>query len=227
MSTPEQPNLPMDLPEPDWDAVEGTEGTYTVERLQIHHPRIFAAIVELLGCEVPIKTIARVLHCHIKTVMAVRAKAAEPIATVKNRLSTRLMGLGELQSEIAEDSLADILKSGTKLSVKDLKDLLIGMGIVLEKGLLTGGEATSRIAITKGEPDHDDFNRLVKDITADVSTHSPGETPAQKTAPLALPAGSGATLDVPGSAQVARDVTRPSEDKASPATGDKGGTADA
>jgi len=161
-----------------WQATECAEGSYTGERLFLRHPQVYNAVVELLAASVPIRTIARLLRVHTKTVMGVREREPSAIATAKQHLSDRLLALGELQAEIARDQLARMLESGEELTMRDLKDLLIGLGITLDKGLLTGGHATARVEHITPEPTHDDFNRLVKDVTGEIGLS--GGTPGQK-----------------------------------------------
>lgn len=179
-----------------WHQAEWEEGTYTGERLFSRHPQVYHAIVELLGADVPLRTIARVLRVHTKTVMGVREREPTAIATAKDRLSKRLMALGELQSEIAREHLANLLESGEALDLKAIKDLLIGLGIVLDKGLLMGGHVTARVEHVDPEPTHADFNRLVRDITSEIGLG--GETPGQKgSTPAADAAGSSAPGEQP------------------------------
>lgn len=183
------PGLPT---ESDWQESEKptaySEGEYTGERLFLRAPKVYQACIEMLAAGVPVRQICRLLHVNCQTVMGVREREPDAIGTAKARLSARLMNLGHLQTEIIRDQLCNLLQSGKTLRPGEIKDLLIGLGITLDKGLLLAGEATSRMEIVeKPAPGHDDYNRYIEAQAVEVETTGlPAGTPPAK-GPLALP----------------------------------------
>lgn len=152
-----------------------TEGEYTGMYLQRHEPRLYGAIIRMLGAGMGIRQIARLTSTGIKTVQAVRNQEPAQIATVKERLSERLMQVAALAAEAAGERL-------TEESVDaSLRDLMISAGIAVEKGMLLGGEATQRVEINDRRPEHEDYLATVKEVEAEVEgTGLPAETSGQK-----------------------------------------------
>lgn len=208
------PGLPT---EEDWQASEApTEyqaGEYTGERLFLRAPKVYQACIELLAASVPVRTICNLLHVNCQTVAGVREREPEAIGTAKARLSARLMNLGHLQTEIVRDQLCNLLQSGKTLKPGEIKDLLIGLGITLDKGMLLAGEATSRMeVVARPAPGHDDFNRFIEAQAVEVDSTGYGEgTPAAKG-----PLGEGGQADPAGLPAGAR--AQSGEPKALPAT---------
>ena len=189
-----EPGDQLDLPQLDLDAIRtdvwtdlGTsEGQYTGVVLHNKHPQIYEAIMRLIASKMGIRAIARLLGVHVKTVMGVRDREPVAIATLKKDLAGKLLGVADLALETAQERLENL--DGTET----FKDLLIGLGILTDKGLLLSGDATSRVEIVTADPGHDDYLSTLAAIDAEASEMDLGtETPEQKGA---LPAHESAGL---------------------------------
>jgi len=94
--------------------VESTEGHYSGDRLMSQRPAIYRAIVYLLGCGVPRRTISDKLRVHHKTVAAVAARESESIAAQKREVAA----MARHGQAMVLDSLLDDIASGAKISAK-------------------------------------------------------------------------------------------------------------
>jgi hypothetical protein len=186
-----------------------TDGAYTGARLQAKHPRLYQSIIRMLGDKMGVRQIARLLGVHTKTVAAVRDHSAHPIATVKKHLSAQLFGVAGMALEMAQERLENL--DGKE----NLRDLMVGAGIAVDKALLLAGEATMRVEFTQAAPGHEDYLATLQTIEAEATeTDLEGETGGQKGAPttrLALPAAPDrVTIEMPTPAE--RMPARPAAD---------------
>ena len=169
---------PEDMPECDeYMAKAAAMGEYTGELLFRQNPRLYRVCAALLGHGMGIRKVARTTGLNIRSVMAVRDREGETIATVKQHLSRTLLNVGTLAAEAVQESL----ESGKPITPKERKDLMIAAGIATANGLLTAGEATIRIDVRRQEPSHEDFNRYLASLRP--ATGLGGENPEQIAAP--------------------------------------------
>ena len=170
---------PEDLPECDeYLARSVAMGEYTGELLFRQNPRLYKATAAMLAAGMGIRQVSRLTGLCCRSVSAVLEHEGQAIATIKQRLASTLLHLGMLGAEAVLESL----QSGEPISPKERRDLMIAVGIAIDKGLLTAGEATWRGEVLhRPAPGHDDYNRMLESEGVEV-TGSRGETPAQKSA---------------------------------------------
>lgn len=178
------------LPPLQADAFERLEcaGEFTGERLKRYRPDTYRAVAVLLSQNVGVIRIGQLLQVSPNTVMAVRDAETKSIAELKLSLSQIAHQGAQLGLEGIRDQLATILaqaaKPGYHLEVKDVRDLAVVTGLLIQNGQLLAGEATSRheeVAIQA--PDHDDFNRYIAALPQAAATSLGAKNPGAKEAP--------------------------------------------
>lgn len=160
-------------------------GRFTGDRIFSQNPRLYNAIVALLGRALPYREISEICGVSVNTVCAISQREGVPIETIRERIGRLSLDVAQLTIEAIRDMLADPAQR-SRLS---LKDLSIAFGISTQNGQLLLGGATQRIETVEAQPGHDEYLRYMKDVTG---TGLAAENPALK----ALP-GSGVTVDLP------------------------------
>lgn len=173
-------------------------GEFTGERLFARKPEIYRAIVSLTAEGLGIIRIGKLLSVSPNTVQAVRKREGLPIDMVKKELADLAHAGAALALEGVLEDLSDPVKRG-KIGTRDKA---VVAAVLVDKGQLLSGEATSRLEVSDiRTPDHDDFNRYVAGLRSAVpQTGLGGENPAQKGAPgmpggIAGTEGSAGTVD--------------------------------
>lgn len=192
-----QPPLPG-LPSPSFFSFAELEakGDFTGERLFHQRPDVYKAVVLLLAQQMGVIRIGKLLSVSPNTVMAVRDREGVTIDQVKLRLADVAHSGALLASESILEALNEKAKTAHLLSVRDLKDIAVVYGILVQNGQLLAGQPTARLEMTEAQkPQHEDFNRYlaglptaqVIDIAEGNSTGLAGEKSPAKTG--AVPAG--------------------------------------
>lgn len=187
---PEQPGLPG-LPSPVFFAEMEAKGEFTGERLFDQRPDTYRAIVFLLSQQPPVGVIriGKLLSVSPNTVMAVRDREGVTIDVVKQRLADVAHNGALLASESILEALNERAKNAHLLSVRDLKDIAVVYGILVQNGQLLSGQPTARLELGETQkPQHEDFNRYLAglptvqtiDIPEGNSTGLAGEISAVK-----------------------------------------------
>lgn len=131
-------------------------GIYTAERLFSQRPEIYQATVELLGRQVPVRQIARILHIHHRSVAAVRMREPEAIDTAR-------LSLGR-KCGIAATLMVESIIEDPDSVPKNVRGLVAAQ--LIDKAQLLGGGATSRPDLGRkpGELGHEDFEDWIKQL---------------------------------------------------------------
>lgn len=193
-----QPPLPG-LPVPSFFSFAELEakGDFTGERLFHQRPDVYKAVVLLLAQQMGVIRIGKLLSVSPNTVMAVRDREGVTIDQVKLRLADVAHSGALLASESILEALNAKAATAHLLSVRDLKDIAVVYGILVQNGQLLAGQPTARVEMGElQKPQHEDFNRYlaslptaqVIDIAEGNSTGLAGEKSAAKTG--AVPGGS-------------------------------------
>lgn len=154
-----QPELLPVARAPFFEEIE-SKGEFTGERLWKQRPDTYKAIVVLLGQRMGVIAIGRALEVSPNTVMAVRDREGQAIDIVKTHLASVAHGAATVASELILESLNHFAQMRGHLPVKELKDLAVVYGILVQNGQLLAGQPTARIEVSElQQPDHDDFNR--------------------------------------------------------------------
>lgn len=163
-------------------------GKFTGERIFSGNPKLYRAIVNLLGRDLPYREISEICGVSVNTVCAVAMRERIPVETIRERIGKLALDVAALTMETARDMLADPV-ARAKLSGKDL---LIMHGIAFQNAQLALGGATARMDVVDKTPapTHSDYERLLRNVTG---TGLSGETPDQK---RALGAGNDGAIEV-------------------------------
>lgn len=177
-TTTTQPSLPG-VPAPDFFSTLEAKGEFTGERLFHQRPDVYKAIV-LLRAQQPavgVIRIAKLLSVSPNTVMAVDAREGVTIDMVKSRLAEVAHSGALLASESILEALNEKAKGAHLLSVRDLKDIAVVYGILVQNGQLLAGQPTARLELGEAQkPQHEDFNRYLAGLPA-VQTIDIAEAP--------------------------------------------------
>jgi hypothetical protein len=203
-----QPALPG-LPAPVFFEGLEAQGEFTGDRLFHQRPDVYKAVVMLLAQRLGVIRIGKLLSVSPNTVMAVRDREGATIDTVKLRLADVAHNGALLASESILEALNSIAPNAKNLGVKELKELAVVYGILVQNGQLLAGQPTARVEMGElQKPQHEDFNRYlanlptaqVIDIAGADSTGLAGEKSAAKSgAPgTADPSGAEPITAVPG-----------------------------
>jgi hypothetical protein len=204
----EQPSLPG-LPAPSFFAELEAKGEFTGERLHQQRPDVYKAIVMLLAQQPPVGVIriGKLLSVSPNTVMAVRDREGVTIDMVKQRLAEVAHNGALLASESILEALNEKAKTAHLLGIRDLKDIAIVYGILVQNGQLLAGQPTARVEMGElQKPQHEDFNRYLASL------------PAAKVIDIAEGAGTGLAGDISGAKKGAVSEASPAGESAVPGT---------
>ncbi|MFZ4777507.1 MAG: hypothetical protein ACOYM3_19230 [Terrimicrobiaceae bacterium] len=166
---------------PEEQAYEAAErrGEWTLERLRVRRPEILVLIARMCAEGLSTLSIARACQVSPNTVTAVRRLEQKSIDEHKQELLTMTRSAARLTLERVIEC-APTMKPG---------EASVAFGIVTEKMLLLGGEATTIVGTASDKMKHADFNDLISSLPqADahvIEMGSPGEKEEQR-----VPAGS-------------------------------------
>lgn len=177
-------------------ALGEASGRFTGDRIFSGNPKLYHAIVALLGRGVPYREISEICSVSVNTVCAVCQREGVPIETIRERIGRLGMDVAELTLEAIRDVLAD-----PALRVKlTVKDLAVVHGIAFTNAQLALGGATARMGVLDEKPaaTHDDYQRMIDGWMRNVTpaTGSSADNPAQRAGALPSP---GAVIEVPAS----------------------------
>lgn len=148
-------------------------GRFTGERIFSTNPKLYRAIVALLGRAVPYREISEICSVSVNTVCAVAQREGVPIETLRERIGRLSLDVASLTIEAIRDMLADpMVRAGLTL-----RDLSVAYGIASQNGQLFLGGATARIEVAEVAPGHADYLAYIRNVTA---TGSVAENPALK-----------------------------------------------
>jgi hypothetical protein len=152
-------------------------GEYTGELLRRRKPELYSAAVALLGHGMGVRRTAKITGLSPRSVMGVADREGSTIATLKESTAKDLLRLGQLGAEACLESLLN----NEEINKSERRDLMVAVGIAIDKGLLLAGEATWRgEMVQRKAPEHDDFNKFI-DIDGESEwIGSREETPHQK-----------------------------------------------
>ncbi len=120
---------------------------FTGDKIWKHNKQIYQSIVGLLGEGQSIRYIARLLHVSSNTIYAVARREWVTINKLRIETGKRYMFCARLCIERIIEEIEDI----TIEDMKDLKALSIVAGILVDKGHLLLGEASSRTEHIEGD----------------------------------------------------------------------------
>jgi len=166
---------------PEAYALAEASGRFTGERIFSTNPKLYRAIVALLGRAVPYREISEICSVSVNTVCAVSQREGTPIETIRERIGRLSMDVASLTIEAIRDMLAD-----PEVRVKlPLRDLSIAYGIAVQNAQLMLGGATSRMETVEALPTHEEYLKMIRNVT---QTGLSVATPDQKGAVIDLPA---------------------------------------
>lgn len=158
-----------------------SKGEFTGDRLFQKRPDAYRAVVVLLGQKMGVIRIGKLLGLSPNTVMAVRDREQPSIDIVKEHLARTSHAGAALASEVMLGNLNRIAELDVPLAIKDLKDLAVCYGILVQNAQLLAGQPTARVEVHELQrPGHDDFNRYISGLPEAKITHLEGEKVAQK-----------------------------------------------
>jgi hypothetical protein len=178
------------LPENAYARMEES-GRFTGERIFSGNPRLYHAIVRLLGRALPYREIADICSVSVNTVCGIAFREQIPIETIRERIGRTGLDVAQLSLEAMKDLLSDPLIRGTL----SLKELAVAFGVATQNAQLLLGGATARVENTQpAVPDHEAYLAFLKNVTP-VLTGLRAGNPAPNAAPPSAPAAP--ALDVP------------------------------
>lgn len=158
-----------------------SKGEFTGDRLFQKRPDAYRAVVVLLGQKMGVIRIGKLLGLSPNTVMAVRDREQPSIDIVKEHLARTSHAGAALASEVMLGNLNRIAELDVPLAIKDLKDLAVCYGILVQNAQLLAGQPTARVEVHELQrPGHDDYNRYISGLPQAKITHLEGEKVAQK-----------------------------------------------
>jgi hypothetical protein len=173
-------------------------GDFTGDRLFQQRPDTYKAVVVLLGQGIGVIKIGKLLSVSPNTVMAVRDRERLPIEIVRDHLARVAMDGATLASEAMRDGLSAVAGRADKLEVKDLRDLAVLYGILVEKAQLLSGQPTARVQVEELKPaEHDAFNDYLRALKPAKVIHLEGETSGEKERPKTAVEPAASDLAVP------------------------------
>ncbi len=156
-------------------------GEFSGERLWRQRPDTYKAIVVLLGQRMGVIRIGQMLGVSPNTVLAVRDREQPAVDMVKEHLARVAHAGATLASEGILEALNTILQRKHSLGVKDLKELAVVYGILVQNGQLLAGQPTARVEVSEiRPPGHEDWNAYIRDLPAATITHLAGEKSGAK-----------------------------------------------
>lgn len=115
----------------------------TAARLRSRRPADYARAVSLLAEGVPVFRIAKLLGASPNTIYAIRRSEGAEVERTKIIVADKLADLADMSADHAARRLED---SPEAISYKEL---MIGLGIAVDKALLLQGGAPSRVEISR------------------------------------------------------------------------------
>lgn len=168
-------------------------GRFTGERIFSGNPRLYHAIVKLLGRALPYREIADICSVSVNTVCGIAFREQIPIETIRERIGRTGLDVAQLSLEAMKDLLSDPVLRGSL----SLKELAVAFGVATQNAQLLLGGATARVENTQqAVPDHDAYLRFLKDVTPVLTGLRAGNPGPNAAAPSELPA---TVVDVPSS----------------------------
>ena len=159
--------------------VPAAAGHFTAERLAAQHPQKYQAAVRLVAAGLPRIQISQALGISHHTLLALVAREGPAIAQEKERLK-RLSFYG---AGLCLESILDDLADDEKRAKMSARDKAWVAGVLTDKGLVLGGEA-SVIHEIRSAPSHEDWNRTIEAAAEDVeiapATGLPADDRGQK-----------------------------------------------
>jgi hypothetical protein len=169
-------------------AMAEASGRFTGDRIFSTNPRLYRAIVALLGRSVPYREISEICGVSVNTVCGVSQREGVPIETIRERIGRLAMDVSAMTAEAMRDMLADPIQRA-RLS---FKDLAIAHGIATQNGQLLLGGATSRMETHEAPPTHEDYLRSLRNVTPAATGLSSDSAPQKEL--VELPAGESAPI---------------------------------
>lgn len=120
--------------QPAYQSMEGSH-TFTAERLFDQNPRLYKAIVKMVGSGLGQRYIAELLQVHPATIRAVEARERDAVDTLKKRTAGKALTVSRMCIEEMEHRLDDPVKR-EKIP---FKDLAVGAGILVTKSMELNG----------------------------------------------------------------------------------------
>ncbi len=138
---------------PDEQAYEDAErrGDWTLERLRVRRPEILTLVCRMIAEGLSNLAIARACRVSPNTVLAVRRLEQKSIDDHKQELLALTRGAARLTLERVIET-APTMKPG---------EASVAFGIVTEKMLLLGGDATTIVGTAADKMKHADFNEML------------------------------------------------------------------
>lgn len=165
-------------------------GRYTGERIFSGNPRLYHAVVKLLGRALPYREIADICSLSINTVTGIAFREQIPIETIRERIGRTGLDVAQLSLEAMKDMLTDPVVRSTLT----LKELSVAFGIATSNAQLLLGGATARVENTlPAVPDHDAYLAFLKNVTPVLTGLRVGNPAPNSATPSTPPA---AVLDV-------------------------------
>ncbi len=147
-------------------ASEEERGRFTGERLFLQNPRVYRAIVRLLGRFETYEVIAETLEVSKQTITGVALRERIPVETIRERVGRLGLEVANLSLERIYEILADPANRALFTPAR-LKDLAVVFGIGVSNSQLLLGGATARVETTAvTEPGHEDYLRALADAEA-------------------------------------------------------------
>lgn len=159
-------------------------GEFTGERLFRDRPGVYAAAVRMIAEGQSISATSRALGISRNTVCAVRDREGVSVEQEKKELLRDLRRASRLGVEKVLELLPD---------TKSAKDAAIVTAVMVDKGQLLAGEATSRVERVEAKPDQvkaflDSLPVVDAEVVSEILIGVPGEMPGQKADQLEAPA---------------------------------------
>jgi hypothetical protein len=129
-------------------------GLSTGEGLFKRDPRLYRAVVRLLGQDAPIREIMRLTELHNRTIQAVREREGETIDTIRKSIGKRALRTAALAIESLEEKImAGQAKAG---------ELAMAAGILIDKGQVLTGGVTQRTETIAAERVEDQLRQMLE-----------------------------------------------------------------
>lgn len=140
----------------------------TAARLRARRPADYARAVSLLAEGVPVFRIANLLSVSVNTIYAVRRAESAEVERSKIIVADKLADLADLAADQAARRL------GEEPDGISYKDLMVGLGIAVDKSLLLSGGAPARIELSRD--DVPGYDLLLQEASAiDLSGRGSGQ----------------------------------------------------
>lgn len=156
-------------------------GRFTGERIFLANPKLYHVMASLLSRGLPYREISEICCVSVNTVCAVSLREKIPIETIRERVARMGLDVAFLSIEAIRDLLSDPI-ARSKLG---LKELAIAFGIATQNAQLLSGGATARLETIEASPGHEEYQRLMRDVTG---TGLRAETPRLNGEVIDMPA---------------------------------------